>query len=235
LARSHKGGIGTLPEITDVYLKDAAFTGYTPEFILREMFERGIFGFIPVMLMEAYRGEEFRSLGLSRQTQLVREFGLTAAEIEGITGAVGCSMEKAKAAVGELVSGEGTPRERTHRVIRNIAAGCVPAKQAGMLCLRLASGQPCSHPGSSCCLGCGYEIYTKAAFYLLVQEYALLVQKRNLSDGMQRERYTALMEEGILPPLEQILESIPMLYPEADMEPMLEMMERGIAYASACQ
>ena len=103
------------------------------------------------------------------------------------------AVEKAKAAVGELVSGEGTPRERTHRVIRNIAAGCVPAKQDGMLCLRLASGQPCSHPGSSCCLGCGYEIYTKAAFYLLVQEYALLVQKRNLSDGMQRERYTALM------------------------------------------
>lgn len=235
LARSHKGGIGTLPEITDVYLKDAAFTGYTPEFILREMFERGIFGFIPVMLMEAYRGEEFRSLGLSRQTQLVREFGLTAAEIEGIAGAVGCSLEKAKTAVKELISGEGALRERTHRVLRNIAAGEAPAKQDGMLCLRLASGQPCSRPGNSCCLGCGYEIYTKAAFYLLVQEYTLLIQKRNLSDGMQRERYTALMEEGILPPVEQILESIPLLYPGADMGPMLEMMERGIAYASACQ
>lgn len=33
LARSHKGGIGTLPNTTDIYLKDAAFSGYSPEFI----------------------------------------------------------------------------------------------------------------------------------------------------------------------------------------------------------
>lgn len=52
LARSHKGGIGTLPEITDLYLKDAAFSGYSPEFILMEMFERGILGFIPAMMLE---------------------------------------------------------------------------------------------------------------------------------------------------------------------------------------
>lgn len=62
LARSHKGGIGTLPEITDVYLKDANFTGYSPEFILREMFERGIFGFIPAILLEMYQGKRTGSL-----------------------------------------------------------------------------------------------------------------------------------------------------------------------------
>lgn len=235
LARSHKGGIGSLPEITDIYLKDASFTGYTPEFILREMFERGIFGFIPVMLLEAYRGEEFRKLGVSRQTQLVREFGLTAAEVEGIAEAAGHSLAKAGTAVEELVSGDGDPRERVYRVLRNVAAGFVPAKQDGMLCLRLASGHACSCTGSGCCLGCGYEIYTKAAFHLLVQEYTLLIQKRNLSAGRQRKRYSALIENGVLPAVEQMLESIPVLYPGTDMKPMLDMMERGISYAAAGQ
>ena len=50
LARSHKSGIGNLSEITEIYLKDAKFTGYTPEFIIREMFERGVFSFIPCIM-----------------------------------------------------------------------------------------------------------------------------------------------------------------------------------------
>ena len=67
LARSHKGGIGSLPEITDIYLKDASFSGYRPEFILREMFERGIFGFIPAIMLERYRINTELNVG-SRQT-----------------------------------------------------------------------------------------------------------------------------------------------------------------------
>lgn len=60
LARSHKGGIGKLSEITDVYLRDAKFTGEDPAFVLKEMFERGIFGFIPCMLLEMYEGKSYR-------------------------------------------------------------------------------------------------------------------------------------------------------------------------------
>ena len=133
----------------------------------------------------------------------------------------------------ELFSDGGGIRERTFRVLRNIAADSVPAKQDGMMCLCMASGHLCRYPDRSCCLGCGYEVYTKSAFHLLMQEYAVLIQKRNISEGRARERYTRLVEEGILPAAAQILESIPLLYPDADMEPMLEMLERGIAYAAA--
>ena len=52
LARSHKGGIGSLAKTTEIYLKDANFSGYSPEFIIREMFERGVFSFIPAILLE---------------------------------------------------------------------------------------------------------------------------------------------------------------------------------------
>ena len=78
LARSHKGGISSIPEMTDIYLKDAAFSGYRPEFILREMFERGIFGFIPAMMLERYAGDGYRTLDVSRQTDLIRSIGLDA-------------------------------------------------------------------------------------------------------------------------------------------------------------
>ena len=76
LARSHKGGIGKLAEMTDIYLRDAKFTGEDAGFVIREMFERGVFGFIPYMLLEMYQGKEYRALGISEQTEMVKALGM---------------------------------------------------------------------------------------------------------------------------------------------------------------
>ena len=235
LARSHKGGIGTLPEITDIYLRDSVFSGYTPEFILREMFERGIFGFVPAMLLTAYRRDDFRNLGVSGQTMLIKSIGLDAGEIEAVSNIVSLSMEKAEAAVYGILTDSGNSAERVQEILQNIAEGEIPAKQEGLLCLNLASGHACTEPERGSCMGCGYEVYTKSAFHLLMQEYIILMHKRNLAEGWEKERYTKLMNEGIVPAALHILESIPLLYPDADVQPLLDIMERGISYAAACK
>ena len=233
LARSHKSGIASLPDVTDIYLKDENFTGYKPEFILREMFERGIFGFIPALLLESYAGVQYRRLPVTAQTELIRCIGLSPLEIEAITSTVGKTLRKAEDSVRDIISGPVRTKEAVADLLQKIAVGAVPAKQPDMLCLRLAAGMTCLCLDRSCCIGCGYEIYTKAALQILIREYVDLSWQCNHADGWKKERFRKLMETGILIPVTEIITSVPMLYPDADMEPLLEMMERGIRHAAA--
>lgn len=225
LARSHKGGIGTLPEITDLYLKDAAFSGYSPEFILMEMFERGILGFIPAMMLEKYSGEAYRKLSVTQQTKLIRILGMDAYQLEGISYTVRRAMTKAQ----EIVL--GMTMEEIPTVLQKLASGYAPGKQDEMLCVRTAAGFGCCDPCRSSCIGCGYEVYTKAAFHLLIKEFVRISKKRDSATGAERDRYKMLLEKGLLPVIVEIIESFPVLYPDADMGMILDLLERGIRNA----
>ena len=225
LARSHKGGIGTLPEITDVYLSDAAFSGYSPEFILMEMFERGILGFVPAMMLEKYSEGAYRKLSVSQQTALIKAIGMEAYQIEDISYMVKRAVERAKDIVARFTT------EEVPAVLQNLASGYAPGKQEEMLCIMTAAGHGCCDPGRSSCIGCGYEIYTKAAFHLLVKEFVRISGKRDSSTGAVRERYRGILESGLMPVIVEIIESFPVLYPDADPDFILDLLERGLKNA----
>ena len=226
LARSHKGGIGTLPEITDVYLKDAAFSGYSPEFILKEMFERGILGFIPAMMLEKYAGETYRKLTVSQQTELIKVLGMEAYQLEGISYMVRGAIDHAK----EIVS--CVTNEEIPVVLQNLASGYAPGKQEEMLCVRSAAGYCCCDPERSSCMGCGYEVYTKAAVHLLIKEFVRITKQRDAATGNDRERYRWILEKGLMPYITEMIESFPVLYPDADMSIILDLLERGLKDAA---
>ena len=221
LARSHKGGISSIPEMTDIYLKDAAFSGYRPEFILREMFERGIFGFIPAMMLERYAGDGYRTLDVSRQTDLIRSIGLDALQIEEVTLLVETALEKARAVVTAI------PEEGLGTALQRIANGAAASRQEETLCLRVAVGLSCVDPLRGGCIGCGYEIYTKAAFHLLMKEYVRISRLKKEAQGIEKSRLRNLLLQGILPAVREMVVSLPLLYPGAETGILLEMMERG--------
>lgn len=222
LARSHRGGIATLPEVTDLYLKDASFSGYRPEFILREMFERGIFGFIPALLLERYAGDTYRCLDVSRQTELIRCIGLDAGQLEEVTLLVERSLEAGREIVAAL------PEDRLGPALQMVASGAAASRQAETLCLCTAAGMACRDPLRGGCIGCGYEIYTKAAFHLLMKEYTTITELKNTAAGPERERLKNILVRGIIPAVGQMIESLPVLYPGADMEIMTGMLERRL-------
>lgn len=228
LARCHKGGIGRLPEMTDIYLRDAKFSGYKPEFILREMFERGIFGFIPALLLEHYLGKSFLRLDVSGQTKLIKELGLDAFQLEGITACVERSMKEARSIVRSLLHEQGEKTELLQRTLQNIASGAAPSKQPEFLCLRSAAGFSCEMKGRTGCLGCRYEIYTKSAAHLLMKEYVRLNHAMEDSNAFSRKRLKNILEMGILPAIAEIMTSIPMLYPDSEMNPIYAIVERGM-------
>lgn len=228
LARSHKGGIGKLPEMTDIYLKDANFSGYSPGFVLKEMFERGVFGFIPAMLLEVYKGSDYLELDIHGQTQLIQSIGLDACQLENISDTVMKSYHRASEIVHSLVLGQCGDKSSLGSVLQRIAAGAAPAKQEECLCLMSAAGYPCPYADRTGCMGCGYEIYTKSAVYLLIKEYVRLTRKKRESGGEDDIRLKAILEKGILPALSQILSSIQMMWPDAQMEPIYQIIERGL-------
>lgn len=227
LARSHKGGIDSLPDITDLYLRDAAFSGYRPEFILHEMFERGIFGFIPAMLLERYAGKGYQKLDISRQTELIQCIGLDAVQIENVTRKV----EEALVAARQIV--EQLPQDSLSNVLQMVASGAAVSRQKELFCIRTAAGQVCADPLRSSCFGCGYEIYTKAAFHLLMGEYRRLSILKNEEAGSEKIRIRNILTKGIIPSVREMIESIPLLYPDADMGIMMEMLERGMQDADS--
>lgn len=227
LARSHKGGIGTLPEITDVYLRDANFTGYSPEFILMEMFERGVFGFVPSMLLEMYKGREYKALGVSDQTKLIKEVGLDAWQIEAVAESVAVSYARAGDIVESTLAEAGGKENALPQTLHRIASAAAPSKQDECMCLRTAAGLNCICPGRDCCLGCGFEIYTKSALELLVREYSRL-RATACSEDADAERARGILKHYVIPSIMQILSSMEMLYPDAEMEVLKEVVERGM-------
>ena len=228
LARSHKGGIGKLPEITDVYLRDANFSGCSPEFILREMFERGVFGFIPALLLEHYAGEAFCKLGVRKQTQLIKAIGLDALQLESVTACVTQSFLRSSEIVESLLLEQRGDKSALGAVLQKIASGAAPSRQPEFLCLRSAAGYPCCEPNRSGCVGCRYEIYTKSAMRLLMKEYVRINREKADAGAFQRERLENILNKGVIPAVAEMLDSVAMLYPDAEMEPLYGIMERGI-------
>jgi hypothetical protein len=232
LARSHKGGIATLPEITDIYLNDANFTGYKPEFIIREMFERGVFSFIPATLLEMYGGDSYKKLPVSAQTKLICGLGLGALQIEHIAESVWRSFSAARQAVTSLLadlSDTESLHENVFRMLQNIASGAAPSRQPEFLCLMAAASRACPNPGRDSCLGCGFEILTKSAMHLLMREYARLSTKK----GPGARRGKGIIEMAIMPAVAEMLYTMQMHYPDADDSIILGIIERGLNYVDA--
>ena len=227
LARSHKGGFGSLPKVTDIYLKDAKFSGYRPEFIARQMFERGVFSFIPSLMLEMYANETYTELPVAVQTKVLAEIGIEASGLEGIAKAVEHSLIKAQYAVAEIMSRPEDIRGSISDILQNIASGNAPGKQDGFLCLMTASGFTCTDTMRSCCIGCGYEIYTKTILRSLSKEYARLLSMKNNADPSESARCTKILKEAVMPAIAEMFMSIKKMFPDVDIKAMVKTTEMG--------
>lgn len=230
LARSHKRGLGTLPDTTEIYLRDAKFSGYTPEFIAREMFERGVFGFVPHLLLEACAGHEYTRLPVKAQTELVTRLGISISGIEELIRLKERSLLEAKRVLSEVITG----RQDIPHILQRIATGSAAGRQDGFLCVLSAAGYACRCPDRSGCLGCRYEIYTKAVLHLAAREYTRLqtLYRREKENW----RYKMMLQQVILPVIAEMLETMPRMYPRADMDSLVKFMEEGLSkYVSSGQ
>ncbi|MBP3280368.1 MAG: hypothetical protein J6M44_15580 [Butyrivibrio sp.] len=76
-------------------------------------------------------------------------------------------------------------------------------------------------------MGCRYEIYTKSSVQILIREYRALCTRLESAEGTERDRVRKLLKNGVIPCLSEVISSIEMMYPDADMETIMEIAERG--------
>jgi hypothetical protein len=230
IARSHKSGYGALPKTTEIYLRDARFSGYSPEFIAREMFERGIFSFIPALLLDMYEGEQYEKLSVSAQTSLIAKIGINPHGLEEMTSCVQLALTNSRRAIAAILERPTEIRESVEGILQNIASGNAPGRQDGFLCLMTAAGFNCADVDRSCCIGCGYEIYTKTILRLLLSEYTRIKSKKRAANKSEAARCDALLKKAVLPALSEMLLAAERLFPDADLKPLLDELKGGLPY-----
>ena len=228
LARSHKGSYGSFATTTSTYLRDATFNGYSPEYIARELFERGVLSFIPSMLLNMITNSEYKKLSLKKQTELIKFLDMTPNEIEKIVNLADEGRRKAKETVYEIIEnvGEGQ-REIIKRILKNISSGNAVSKNNECLCLSTAMGEICPFENRKNCIGCKYELHTKSTFYLILSEYKRLRSLYRTNQQVEiKMKVEKILKQVLLPALDEILQCINEQYGMKSREEYEELIRR---------
>lgn len=213
LARSHKGSYGEFAKTTSIYLKDAKMSGYTPEFVARELFERGVLSLVPSMLLKTVAGEQYTKLSVEKQTEMIQNLGLTPIEVENSVSIMQQNIKRSTEMVQSLYQNHS--KEDVLKILHRIGNGEAVSKSDRCMCLMTAQGMVCPHAGAANCIGCEYEISTKTTMLLMVHEVSRLQKLYKTSQHeIEKQRYKAMVTDIIAPCIDEMLQAIEKKYGE---------------------
>lgn len=221
MARSHKGAYGEFASTTSTYLKDAKMSGYSAEFVAKELLERGVLSCMSSMLLRMITGGEYQKLSIDNQTKLINELNLNPSEIENSVSIMQDSVKQATAIVQELYC--STDKKELLGILHRIGNGDAVSKQYECLCLMTAMKKPCPYPERSSCISCQYEISTKSTMLLMVSELRRLSLLYQTSDNAkQKERYKSLAKNTVAPKVTELLMCMKEQYGQSAVDDMEE-------------
>lgn len=224
LARSHKSGYGQFASTAANYLRDAALSGLTPEFVAYELFERGVLSFATSMLIDMYTEGKYKQLEASEQTSYWKKLGMTVGEVEGIAIAVADSQKTAQNAIIQAVDDKTPVIEVLHR----IGSGMAFSKQPECLCLLSAANKSCPYSHDQC-IGCKFEISTKSTFYQMASEYNRVAELYlETTDPTEKQKHKMVITDVIVPKLEEMLFQIRKTYGDKTYEDYNELVSKYV-------
>jgi hypothetical protein len=229
IARSHKGTpYGFSCAATDHYLRDASFHGLTARAALGQMFERGVFGFLPVLLAEHLDRRAFRSLTPSGQSRLLKELGLKPWQLEAVCRSCILALERAEGAMREVLRAGAENEEALSGALRALSDRPPGSPDGAAFCLRAVSGIPCASPDRGSCMGCAFEICAKAFLRCLMDAYVLITRRAQNAAGAEKARLTAIRTEGVAPVLARFIKTWPSLCSAEDTDVMEAIVKEGL-------
>lgn len=204
LARSHKGSYGEFAKTTSVYLKDAKMSGYTPEFVAKELFERGVLSLIPSMLLKMIAKDEYNNLSIENQTKMIQELNMSPMEIETTISIMQQNIKNSTNIVKTIYQQQST--EEILNILHSIGNGEAVSKMDSCMCLITAIGKLCPHPECQNCVACEYELSTKSTMFLMAREIIRL-QKiyNNTNNQIEKQKSKSIVQNVIVPRMEEIL------------------------------
>ena len=185
--------------------------GYTPEFIAKEMFERGVLSMTVSMLLKMLIGEQYGRLSVEGQTKLLKEVNLSPEDAEMCVAVMQNSMKQSIKMVTDIYS--HSSREEITEILHRIGNGDAVSKTGTCMCLMTAMGKVCPHPDVENCPCCEYEISTKMTMFLMVREVKRLQEiYQNSKNERERQRCKAMVKDIILPCVNEILHAMDEMY-----------------------
>lgn len=204
LARSHKGTYGEFAQTTSTYLKDAKMSGYTPEFVAKELFERGVLSVIPSMLLKMVAGDEYKKLSVKGQTKMIQALNMSPLEVESTISAMQKNINHSTEIVKSIYKDHS--KEDILKILHRIGNGEAVSKTNSCMCLITAMGKVCPYPGHSNCPSCEYELSTKTTMFLMVREVKRLQGIYKATNNMiEKGRCKAIATDIVAPRIEEML------------------------------
>lgn len=211
LARSHKSSYGEFAKTTSIYLKDAKMSGYTPEFVAKEMFERGVLSAIPAMLLKMITDGVYDKLSVTNQTKMINALDLSPLEVEQSVGVMQINQQRSIAIVNAVY--QNYPKDQILSMLHKIGSGEAVSKCDGCLCLITAMGKVCPYSDNQNCPACEYEISTKTTMFIMASECKRLQELyKSATNPVDKKRYKAMVKNIIIPSIEEMLEQMEELY-----------------------
>ena len=168
IARSHKGSYGKFATTTIKYLKDQKMSGYSPEFVAKELFERGVLSYIPKMLLSIVTDREIDKFDVHTQTKMIEEFALSPYEVESVVNISNIAVKKSNQIVNDLV--KSIDKESILNIVHKIGNGEAVSKNDGSFCLLSALKMPCIKKNIRNCSICEFDILTKETLFKMINE-----------------------------------------------------------------
>lgn len=203
-ARSHKGSFGEFAHTTYRYLKDANMSGLTPEFVAKELFERGVLSFIPSMLLKMITGGGYNRLTVQNQTRLIEELGMSPGEIETAVKVSDNAFRKSAETAADIY--RNTNRETVINALHRMGNGEAVSKMSECGCLYSAFGKLCPYDDNHNCMNCDYEISSKSTIFLMASEFNRLNGLYKSAESLnEKEKCESMIVNIVMPAMNEIL------------------------------
>lgn len=203
-ARSHKGSFGEFAHTTYRYLKDANMSGLTPEYVAKELFERGVLSFIPSMLLKMITGGGYNRLTVQNQTRLIKELGMSPGEIETAVKVSDSAFRKSAETAADIY--RNTDRETVINVLHRMGNGEAVSKMRECSCLYSAFGKLCPYDDNHNCMNCDYEISSKSTIFLMASEFNRLNGLYKSAESLnEKEKCESMIVNIVMPAMNEIL------------------------------
>lgn len=201
IMRSHKLSYGKISESTDIYLHDANFSNLTPEFVIKQMWERGVCSFVTDTMIKQCYGSKYTILPVAQQTAAIHSLGLSPMQVSKLLRHTQDMEDKAV----ETVMATCQDPTALELALQNIALGHGTGKDYDVFCLLKALGKECAFKERSSCLGCRFEIRTKALFLQYAVNHQQLLSAAESAPGTEKARLEHLCRTTTYPAMAEIL------------------------------
>lgn len=186
--RSHRGSYDSIAPTTAIYLRNSSFSNLTADDIAYLLMERGVCSFATDYMMQTCYGEKYTQLSAFSQTEAIRSIGCHVSHLDKTMRHVQYAMDDAIKTVNAVVQ-----QKPMKDVLATLALGCAPGKEQGSMCMCKAADMQCQEPSRLNCLGCKYEVKTKALLVKYIIAYNEMWADIDglLETDIQRKRWLA--------------------------------------------